>query len=288
MRRRRRPNGITRVRLSRWIIAHGGCFDRGFGRSDRRERRDRGVKHRDDLRVSGWHRRRQSATSHRDMLRPARAWLAALVFSASACITGSNTLDVPTTLTMITADPAAFVGSSACGTRLRRYVVTLADVTEASARQLLSSPPTPCTQLVSFTEILTGVPSDPGIPIVVGELYVGAIDGYDSDDLTPDFAGSPSMHDSTGAHVAPRWSTTCGQWPSSLLDASQTTGDSAIPPSLLAPVQAKQSTEVFLLGCVPFADPISPGSESSEPDAGPGVTNDASQDDAENGSISSD
>jgi hypothetical protein len=200
--------------------------------------------------------------------------LVAVAFSTVSCITDSSVLDTNTTLMMISADPTSFVGSSMCGTALRRYVVTLTDVTAGIVLQ--SSPPTPCTQQTSFT-----------IPIIVEQhFYIGFIDGYDTDDVTPLGPGTREMVAADGTPVAPRWQSQCGQNLS--LEAGAEGGDSSAPINpLLLPVQARLSAEVFLLGCRPFTVPLSDGG-TSQPDGGTDASDDASQDGAENGSISSD
>jgi hypothetical protein len=210
------------------------------------------------------------------MLRLARAaCVAAPVLATGGCLSGSSTLPATATLTMITVDPAAFVGSATCGTRLRRYVVTLTDVTDGS-RSFFSSAPTPCTELVSFTERTSAPLAPPGISVVVGDSYIGTIDGYDRDDISSDPSSDAgfarTVVDDAGQPVLPRWTTTCGQpAATSASDASDEGGAAPVGNPLLAPVQAKASTEVFLLGCIPFTDAL------PEPDGGADATDDASQ-----------
>ena len=188
------------------------------------------------------------------------------MFATGGCLAGSSTLPTTATLTMITADPAAFVGSATCGTRLREYVVTLTDVSSASPAHY-SSGPTPCTDLVSFAGPTAGN------VLIVGDSYIAAIDGYDRDDIHPAQDGFKDMLDPSGTPVAPRWTTTCGRPPASP-DAGQDAGDPGATSSnpLFAPVQAKVSTEVFLLGCIPFSD------SASQPDGGADATDDALHD----------
>lgn len=209
------------------------------------------------------------------MPRPARAsWarlcrvarLAAPVLATGGCLSGSSTLPTTTTVTMITADPTAFAGSATCGTRLRKYVATLIDVTDGSLAAY-SSGPTSCTELVSFA----------GNVVILGDSYIAAIDGYDRDDIQPDSRDLTNRTMVTTGDpleiVAPRWTTTCGRAPASPEAGPDGSPQGGVPTNpLFSPVQAKASTEVFLLGCIPFTDPV------SEPDGGAGATDDASHD----------
>jgi hypothetical protein len=201
------------------------------------------------------------------------AWLAAMAVATSGCLAGSTSLTATATLTMITADPTAFIGSATCGTRLKTYVVTITDVTHGLPIASYSSGPTACTNLVSFAGPTPGT-SNIGV-LIVGDSYIAAIDGYDRDDIKPKVDGFPDMIAANDPMlpVVPRWTTTCGRAPGTAeagADAADESGAAANP--LFAPVQAKASTEVFLLGCIPFSDSV------SEPDGGADATDDASQD----------
>lgn len=199
------------------------------------------------------------------------AWFAAMAVATSGCLAGSTSLLTTTTVTMITADPTAFAGSANCGTRLKTYVVTLTDVSHGAPGAQFSSAPTACTNLVSFAGPMGGTAN----VLILGDSYIAAIDGYDRDDIVPRLAGASEMvaaSDNT-TPVLPRWRTTCGQLPGNIeagTDAAEAGAASANP--LFAPVQAKASTEVFLLGCIPFTDPV------AEPDGGADAADDASQD----------
>jgi hypothetical protein len=202
-----------------------------------------------------------------------------MAVATSGCLAGSTSLTTTATVTMITADPTAFAGSATCGTRLKKYVVTIADVSHGFPPALYSSDPTACTNLVSFA----GPPGANAV-VIIGDSYTATIDGYDRDDIKPMMVGSTVMvvaNDATMPPVVPaRWHTTCGRAPETAeagVDAAEAGADAAdeggaASNPLFAPVQAKASTEVFLLGCIPFSDPV------SEPDGGADPTDDASQD----------
>ncbi len=139
----------------------------------------------------------------------------------AGCIFASSTATVTTTNpTLLVVDPAAFRGDLACGETdaaaptLRRWVATLYDVSiPADAGfptpfPLASSAPATCTESVSFAYVLPG------------HCYFARIDAYDTDTIAPQGVadagptGSPVMVDTTtGAVVAPRWTTTCGEPP---------------------------------------------------------------------------
>ncbi len=147
-----------------------------------------------------------------------------LLLAAVGC---SDTLDTSTSTvtapTSLTVDPSTFLDSVVCSNlpgALKSYVATLKDVTSTSpggAFALPSSPPTPCSQPVSFRYAQAG------------RQYTVTIDGYDvpADELTPcGGAGSGSRYvlaatatpsgDCAAAitaglvPVAPRWTTGCG------------------------------------------------------------------------------
>jgi hypothetical protein len=120
--------------------------------------------------------------------------------------------------TAIVVDPAEFLGDVPCfpafgdaalagGGAMRRYVATLVSVhaggaLDAGAVELPSSPPTRCSDSVSFQRVVDGT------------AYVAEIDGYDVDTIRPlgsdGIAGSRVMVDDQNRFVAPRWQTTCG------------------------------------------------------------------------------
>ena len=145
----------------------------------------------------------------------------ALLFApscAAATDTTATTAVVPTSLTI---DPATFLGDVVCSKQpggLKSYVATLTEIpTTGPKLDLASSPPTPCSQAVSFRYV------------VQGHFYTVAVHGYDvlASDLVPCGgveSGSPIMLLATttpdlacaaalaagAVPVAPRWQTGCG------------------------------------------------------------------------------
>ncbi len=96
---------------------------------------------------------------------------AALALAHAACST-SNSSSASLDVTNIYANPLSFLGDVPCGPyegALQSYVVTLIDQTDGLGVTLPSSPPTPCTQYVGFSDQI----------VVIGHAYAGAIDAYD-------------------------------------------------------------------------------------------------------------
>jgi hypothetical protein len=151
--------------------------------------------------------------------------------AVSACTGTGTTISVPLPATAIVVDPADFLGDVPCfplfgpsadapGGPMRRYVATLVSehaggaLTDAEVT-LPSSPPTRCSDRVSFQRVVDGT------------AYVAEIDGYDVDHIRPlgsgGILGSRVMVDEHDRFVAPRWQTSCGKAPSptpELVDAA--------------------------------------------------------------------
>jgi hypothetical protein len=92
----------------------------------------------------------------------------------------------------------------------KSYVATLTDITAAADGSvapfvLPSSPPTRCTQPVTFAYLVTY------------HFYVAHIEAYteNAEELTPFAPGSPLILDAAGNRVAARWSADCGGYPPS-------------------------------------------------------------------------
>ena len=109
--------------------------------------------------------------------------------------------------------PAA--SASASDARVAKsYVATMRDVTLLDAKNpaagtldfdLMSSPPTPCTQPVTFSFV------------IAFHTYSAHVDAYTENarELTPFALGSPSLVDAAGDRVAPRWTADCTGYPPS-------------------------------------------------------------------------
>jgi hypothetical protein len=177
----------------------------------------------------------------------------------SACVsddTLNTTIFAPT---LLTTDPMTFLGTVRCGSELRKYVVRLFDVSTGTALDAGSGPPTDCTLPTTF-----GTPK-----ITADHFYIAEIDGYDRDDIAPKDStttGSHEMVDPTGAPVAPRWTTTCGE----LVTASD---DGSVPDApanpLRFPTEPLDNIEVVFHGCLPLRT-------AEAPDAGTVDADDAS------------
>ncbi|MES1179532.1 MAG: hypothetical protein ABUL62_34770 [Myxococcales bacterium] len=93
----------------------------------------------------------------------------------------------------------------------KSYVATLTDVTPTDTDGsivnfvLPTSPPTRCTQPVTFGNLVTY------------HFYIAHIDAYteNAEELTPFAPGSPLILDTSGNRVAARWSADCGGYPPS-------------------------------------------------------------------------
>ena len=135
----------------------------------------------------------------------------------SACTGTGTTVTVPLPPTSIVVDPAEFLGDVPCfptfgeasvpSGAMRRYVATLISVEAGGALDaevaLPSSPPTRCSDPVSFQRVVDGT------------AYVAEIDGYDVDGIHPlgegGIFGSRVMVDDHNRFVPPRWQPTCGK-----------------------------------------------------------------------------
>jgi hypothetical protein len=140
---------------------------------------------------------------------PVRPVVAALLATAwlGACGESSVLQGGEPPPTVVVVDPAQFLGSVPCLDApggMRRYVATLVDVSplaglDAGELTLPSSEPTSCIQAVHFSRVTPG------------RRYVADIDGYDRTDIRPQAPGSRIQVDTSGAYVAPRWTTSCGR-----------------------------------------------------------------------------
>ncbi len=152
------------------------------------------------------------------------AGLALLLGASCSATTDTTTIsaDVPTSLTL---HPARFVGDVVCSNQpgaLKSYVATLTEIPKnGPSIQLASSPPTPCSQPVSFRYVREG------------REYTVAVDGYDAPasalvpcggaesgsrfmfpaGTTPNVACAATLTANV-APLAPGWQTSCGNLPS--------------------------------------------------------------------------
>jgi hypothetical protein len=200
------------------------------------------------------------------MLRFAAATLLGSACLVVACGDDSSTSLTGAVPTLLSADPSTFLGSVRCGAELRRYVVTVYDVTNGASP--VSSPPTECTRQTSFESP----------PLVQDDFFVAEIDGYDRDDIIPRMGleGVRQMVDATTMEIVPpRWTTTCGE--GGPLEAS-TLPDGAQNP-IRSPTWLLGSVEVFLHGCLPLRPLETPDAsvDAATPDGQPNATSDASQ-----------
>jgi hypothetical protein len=209
---------------------------------------------------------------------------------ASACDDSSGTVLQLYAPTLLSADPATFLGDVRCGSELRKYVVTVFDVSTGTAEKLGSSPPTDCTKPTTFgTKFGSGTTK-----VDRGRAYIAAIDGYDRDDITPEGgteSGLRTMLDASMTEVPPRWTTTCGE----IIVAV----DGEVPDTQLNPLRYPTVTlsniEVTFQGCLPLrraevpdggvvdASPDSP-TDTTTPDAAEEPSEDGSSPDADGGS----
>jgi hypothetical protein len=203
------------------------------------------------------------------------------------CTDTSSSLTVVAVPTLLTVDPRLFLGGVRCGAPdLVSYVSAVIDVTmisspivAASTPPTAVSTPTTCPTPTSF-----GSP-----PVVVGDLYIAQVDGYDrpacdvAGCIKPSAPGSRQMVDSaTGAPVAPRFRWQCGEPSNTPADAS---GDGSSGSALRAPVRALYSTEVFFQGCEPLTEV--PSADASAPDAcGPAGCDGSADASASDGGVS--
>lgn len=132
-------------------------------------------------------------------------WCACVVSACDGDTSPTLTVYAPT---LLTADPATFLGNVRCGSEIRKYVVSVTDVSTGVPVDIGSSPPTDCTKLTTFgTSFGT-------VKVTSGRAYIAAIDGYDRDDITPEGgpdSNSRDMVDAAMMKVFPRWKTTCGE-----------------------------------------------------------------------------
>jgi hypothetical protein len=177
----------------------------------------------------------------------------------AGCIGDSSSVTTVYAPTLLTADPSSFIGSVHCGAELRKYVVTLFDVTTGTAQQIATSPPTSCTTPTTF-----------GTPIISSpHSYIADIDGYDRDDIVPQGgidSGSRVMVDpTTMATVPPKWTTTCGEIVE--LTDGEVPADVSVNP-LRYPTLTLGNVEVILHGCLPLR-PSELSSDAGSTDAQP-------------------
>jgi hypothetical protein len=185
----------------------------------------------------------------------------------SVLLACSSTPATTTTITrpeLVAVSPDDFMGTQHCGDApglVGSYVATLFDVSTQSdggptpeyGFPLPSSPATACEFQVSFSLVLAG------------HRYRAEIDAYDrrpklndaDSGPEPADAGSAAdagsskppitavslggrlQQDSTGAHVAPRWTALCGGYPATIDDAGADAGDAgdagdAAPPGVVS------------------------------------------------------
>lgn len=153
---------------------------------------------------------------------PASLLLLLAASCADATDSTTTTITFPSSLTI---DPSSFLGSVVCSNQpgaLKSYVATLSEIVDGKpAAALASSPPIPCSQLVSFRYVLDE------------RSYTLEIDGYDvpASALVPcggSESGSRYMFLASGSPdapcaeallktdpVKPRWRTGCGRAASS-------------------------------------------------------------------------
>ncbi|MEP7120156.1 MAG: hypothetical protein ABJE95_04560 [Byssovorax sp.] len=161
--------------------------------------------------------------------------LGVALLCGASCVASTDTTTlsgvVPTSLTV---DPATFLGNVGCSNQpgaLKSYVATLSDATTNHPRvELASSPPTPCSQPVSFRYVLDG------------HDYTVTVDGYDQPASTLVACGGPEsgsrfmLPAGTTPNVdcaatltagvipaTPRWQTACGDVASKPIDEGNVT-----------------------------------------------------------------
>jgi hypothetical protein len=204
--------------------------------------------------------------------------LGALV--VSACDDGSGSVLSLYAPTLLSADPATFLGNVRCGSELRKYVVTVFDVSTGSAQNIGSSPPTDCTRLTTFGTSFGTIHVDRG------RAYIAAIDGYDRDDITPE-GGTGSalrkMLDASMTEVLPRWTTTCGEI---IVPVDGEVPDTQLNP-LRYPTITLSNIEVTFQGCLPLRRAEAPdgGVVDASPDSPTDTTTaDAAEEPSDDGS----
>jgi hypothetical protein len=145
----------------------------------------------------------------------------ALLFAASCAATTDTTTISAVVPTSLTVDPVTFLGTVVCSNQpgaLKSYVATLSEASANHPRvELASSPPTPCSQAVSFRYVQNG------------HDYTVAIDGYDqaASALVPcggaesgsrfmlpagtaQGVGCAAALTAGAVPATPRWQTSCG------------------------------------------------------------------------------
>jgi hypothetical protein len=107
------------------------------------------------------------------------------------------------------ADESSGAHAEAGELAAKSYVATLTDITPTAdggvtAFVLPSSPPTRCTQPVTFSYLVTG------------HYYTAHVEAYseNAEELTPFAPGSPLVLDAAGNRVSARWSADCGGYSS--------------------------------------------------------------------------
>jgi hypothetical protein len=207
------------------------------------------------------------------------ALLLTLSWLLAGCIDDSSSVTGIPSITLLSADPATFLGAVRCGVPggTERYVVSFRDVGPLTQEQtwLPSSTPTPCNQLVSFSPLPP--PNDTRPPsLIVLEYYVAEIDGYDRDDIVPgadepgQALGRRMVDPVTAQLVPPRWITGCGRYVGPPTDDAGSPADGGSNPFDF-PTQVLGSVEVFLHGCRPFETdvPADAGGDGESSDGKP-------------------
>ena len=192
------------------------------------------------------------------MLRLAAATLFGFAFMVVGCVDDSSSALGYGTTTLLSVDPATFLGSVRCGApELRKFVVTVYDVTTGTRGRVATSAATDCTTPASFAT-----------PIIIAERFYSAdIDGFDRDDVvvgseTDPVSGLPQVVDpATMQPVLPRWTTTCGEAP---WQTDATTLADGGTNRLRFPTKTSYSVEVVMHPCLPFRTVDRPDGGSSD------------------------
>lgn len=140
-------------------------------------------------------------------MRPAPLLFGLSLLCTFACSNSSSSTTTIVRPELVAVDPQDFLGALRCGEgqgEVHSYVATLLDVTEPSdggppsCFALASSPPTPCGQPVTFSQVITN------------HRYIAEVDGYDTTDIAPIAPGSRLQSDGNGLRVKNLWSSKCG------------------------------------------------------------------------------
>jgi len=178
---------------------------------------------------------------------------AALILAFSAWSCGSSGSGIGySNATFIEVSPTGFSGPvcALTGSGLKRYTATLLDISASEASgakgnefELPSSPPTPCTVAVGFSEVIPATALEPG------HSYVAKLAGYDRSDVRPVYAGSPVLETEDGDYVPPRWVGSCGIAAAPASDAGASADAGAFLRSYGGPVTPLSGRTVRLSGC---------------------------------------